>query len=41
MGGESRLCYHGVPRILHDSLPEELLKAAAESEASTFVRQHI
>jgi len=23
MGGESRLCYHGVPRILHGTLPKE------------------
>lgn len=29
MGGESRLCVHGVPRILSNTLPSDL-KAAAE-----------
>jgi alkylated DNA repair dioxygenase AlkB len=35
MGGESRLCYHAVPRIVADTLPDALKAVAASPEVAT------
>lgn len=31
MGGHSRICYHGVPRIIEKSIPEDLFQVTEKN----------